>query len=244
MKIRRELTRKLYRQKVYGLENEPCHFEEAMLDAILGGETETLKFLISSGMVSLSAGMRRLARNELRNEKYHFMIMATFLAEVCRDGGLSRDEAYAIADIYCQEADEISVCDGLQTLWEDMCLDFAERIREAKKENVASIPVRKCIAYIYENLGTDLSPKELADFVNLTPSYLSKVFKQETGKTIKSYVTAAKMDTAQNLLKYSNLSCSEIAMSLGYCSQSSFTYAFRHFTGITPRRYRVSRHIR
>ena len=58
------------------------------------------------------------------------------------------------------------------------------------------------------------------------------------GQTIKSYVTAAKMDTAQNLLKYSNLSYFEISASLGYSSQSAFTYAFRKFTGITPKKYR------
>ena len=80
--------------------------------------------------------------------------------------------------------------------------------------------------------------KELADLTNLNVSYLCKLFKQETGKTIKEYVTAAKMDTAQNLLKYSDLSCSEIAASLGYCSQSAFTYAFRLFTGTTPGKYR------
>lgn len=238
MKIRRELNRTLYRQKAYGFENKPSRFDEAVLNAILGGETETIKLLISSGTVSLSAGMRSLTKDALRNEKYHFMIMTALLAEACRNGGLSHDEAYAIADIYSQKADRISVCEDLQSLWEDLCLDFAERIRESRKEDVTSLPIRKCIAHIYEDLSADLSTKGLADFTKLNPSYLSKLFKRETGETIKSYVTAAKMDTAQNLLRYSDLSCSEIAASLGYCSQSAFTYAFRRFTGTTPKQYR------
>lgn len=100
------------------------------------------------------------------------------------------------------------------------------------------IHVRKCIDHIYEDLNADLSAEGLADFTNLNASYLSKLFKQETGQTIKAYVTAAKMDTAQNLLKYSNLSYFEISASLGYSSQSAFTYAFRKFTGVTPGKYR------
>ncbi|MCI9395729.1 MAG: helix-turn-helix transcriptional regulator [Lachnospiraceae bacterium] len=119
-----------------------------------------------------------------------------------------------------------------------MCLDFAKRIGEIKKDDFISIHVRKCIDHIYEDLNADLSAEGLADFTNLNASYLSKLFKQETGQTIKAYVTAAKMDTAQNLLKYSNLSYFEISASLGYSSQSAFTYAFRKFTGVTPGKYR------
>lgn len=197
MKIRTELNRQLYRQKAYGYEKRPYYLEETVSDAILGGDVENLQRLISSGAVILSGGMRKLSENPIRDGKYHFMITATFLAEICMDDGLSHDESYMIADIYSQKADSAVSCDDLQILLED-----------------------------------------LAHLTNLNVSYLCKLFKQETGQTIKDYVTAAKMDTAQNLLKYSDLSCSEIATSLGYCSQSAFTYAFRQFTGTTPAKYR------
>jgi YesN/AraC family two-component response regulator len=238
MKIRKELNRQLYRQKAYGYEKKPYYFDEAVLNAILDGDVETLKSLTVSGSVSLSAGMRILSKNELKNGKYHYVIAAAFLAETGIGAGLSHDESYMIADIYSRKADRAATCGDLQVLLEDMCLDFAERIQEIKKENVASAHIRTCIDHIYEDLGADLSVKELADLTSLNVSYLCKLFKQETGKTIKEYVTAAKMDTAQNLLKYSDLSCSEIAASLGYCSQSAFTYAFRLFTGTTPGKYR------
>ena len=200
MKIRRELNRQLYKQKAYGCERSTYYLDKAVLDAILAGDFEKLKNLIFAEEVTLSAGMRMLSRNQLKNGKYHFMIMAAFLAEACMESGLSHDETYMIADIYSRKADRAVSCDGLQRLLEDMCLDYTGRIREIKKEHIISIHIRKCID--------------------------------------KTYVTAAKMDTAQNLLKYSDLSCSEIATSLGYCSQSAFTYAFRQFTGTTPGKYR------
>ena len=50
--------------------------------------------------------------------------------------------------------------------------------------------------------------------------------------------TLNEREYSSNLLKYSDLSCSEIATSLGYCSRSAFTYAFRQFTGTTPGKYR------
>ncbi len=212
--------------------------EDSVFEAINGGDTAKLKILISAGKLKLAEEMRVLSENRLMNLKYHFAITATLLAEASFNGGLGHDEAYMIADIYSRKADKAADCNDLQVLFEDMCLDFAKRICEIKKDGVISIHIRKCIDHIYEDLNADLSVKGLAGYVNLSESYLSKLFRQETGQTVKAYVTAAKMDTAQNLLKYSELSCPEISASLGYSSQSAFIYAFRKFTGLTPGKYR------
>lgn len=238
MKIRKELNSQLYRQKAYGYEKSPYYLDEAVRNAILGGDVEALNRLIADGAVTLPAKMRTLSKNELRNRKYHFMILAAHLAESGMKGGLSHDESYMIADIYSRKADRAADGAALELLLQDLCADYTERMREIKKEGVLSLHVRKCIEHIYEDLSADLSVKGLADFANLNVSYLCRLFKKETGTTIKAYVTAAKMDTARNLLKYSDLSCSEIASSLGFCSQSAFTYAFRQFTGTTPKKYR------
>lgn len=238
MKIRKELNRQLYLQKVHGYTKKAYHLNDAVFEAVINGDLEKLKLLMSSSMIRLSTEMRILSENQLNNMKYHFAITATLLAESSLGSGLGHDEAYMIADIYSQKSDKAAACDELQPLLEDMCLDFAKRICEIKKDDVISIHIRKCIDHIYEDLNADLSVKGLADFLKLNVSYLSKLFKQETGQTVKAYVTAAKMDTAQNLLKYSDLSYFEISASLGYSSQSAFTCAFRKFTGITPGKYR------
>lgn len=238
MKVRKELNKQLYLQKVHGYKKIPYYLEDDVFEAINGGDIEKLKILISKGMLSLSKETRILSENRLMNMKYHFAIIATHIAESSFNSGLGHDEAYMIADIYSRKSDKAAVCNDLQALFEDMCLDFTKRICEIKKDDIISIHIRKCIDHIYEDLNADLSVKGLANYTKLNKSYLSKLFKHETGQTIKAYVTAAKMDTAQNLLKYSDLSYFEISASLGYSSQSAFTYAFRKFTGITPRKYR------
>lgn len=243
MKIRHELNKCLYSQKMDGYERKPYYSAPNEFDVISSGDTIKLKSLFSSGKMKLSTDKRNLSENPLKNMKYHFVIAATAIAASSLDSGLGHDESYMIADIYSQKADKAATCDELQLLFEEMCLDYTERIQEIKKDNIISIHIRKCIDYIYEDLNADLSIKGLAKLTGLNESYLAKLFKKETGQTVKNYVTAAKMDTAQNLLKYSDLSIAVIAASLGYSSQSAFTYAFRKFTGMTPKKFREINYV-
>ena len=119
-----------------------------------------------------------------------------------------------------------------------MCLDFTERMQEIRKDAVISLHIRKCIDHIYENLGADLSVKALAKVTELKPAYLSRLFRQETGVPLKRFVKEARVDTAQNLLRYSELPYSVISTSLGFSTQSVFIAVFKEITGMTPKVYR------
>lgn len=109
---------------------------------------------------------------------------------------------------------------------------------EIRKESVISLHVRKCIDHIYENLGADLSVNALAEKAGLHPAYLSRLFRKETGVPLKQFVKEARVDTARNLLRYSQLPYPVIATSLGFSSQSAFIAVFRQITGTTPKVFR------
>jgi len=92
--------------------------------------------------------------------------------------------------------------------------------------------------YIDDHLGEELSRKVLANVVYLSEDYISKVFGVETGMSIPAYVTAKRMQRAQELLKNSKLSVSRIATELGYSNFSYFSKTFRDYTGCTPNEFR------
>ena len=56
--------------------------------------------------------------------------------------------------------------------------------------------------------------------------------------SIKTFITRAKVSTAENLLRSSDFSCLDIAFALGFSSQSAFISVFRKINGITPKKYR------
>jgi two-component system response regulator YesN len=84
----------------------------------------------------------------------------------------------------------------------------------------------------------DFSLEELADYVHLTPAYLSYLFKKETGQTLVSFMTDVKMKHAKLLLKEQSLKIIQIGRMLGYENQSYFNRLFKNYYGMTPRQYR------
>lgn len=92
--------------------------------------------------------------------------------------------------------------------------------------------------YITEHYNSELSIKELADFVHLSPEYLTRLFKKETGMTPKDYIIECRISTAKDLLANSSLPVSMIASEVGYHNFSYFAFLFKKLEQVTPREYR------
>ena len=78
----------------------------------------------------------------------------------------------------------------------------------------------------------------LQSYTELSPSYLSRLFKKELGIAVSDYIREKKIDKAQNLLKYSDFTLVEIANYLSFSSQSHFIQTFEKLVGMTPKKYR------
>jgi two-component system response regulator YesN len=75
--------------------------------------------------------------------------------------------------------------------------------------------------------------------VFLTPSYLSKLFKQETGLTLTDYITEMRLRKAKYLLKNSpDLKIHEIGAEVGYGDPAYFNKLFKRVVGVTPNEYK------
>lgn len=238
MKARRELTQCLYCQKANGREEEKGIITSNDYSDICRGDVTAVEKKSGNEEISLQNNRRNLSDDALRNMKYRFVLEADMITKSVIAEGLGHDEAYTLADIYIRKADRCPDCHKLNGLFKDMCHDFAVRMSEIKKDAAKSLHIRKCIAYIYQNLNADLSVKGLAAYLELNPSYLSKLFSAEVGTTLKRFVTQAKISTACNLLKNTNLPYIDIAYSLGFSTQSMFIRTFKNETNLTPKKYR------
>ena len=80
--------------------------------------------------------------------------------------------------------------------------------------------------------------KEIAESLGYAEYYLSKKFKEETGKYFKDFIREKRIERAKFLLKNSSLTMQEIRARLQFGSQSYFADVFRKMTGMKPTEYR------
>ena len=78
---------------------------------------------------------------------------------------------------------------------------------------------------------------ELADVVSLSPRYFTKLFRTAFGTTPHRYVMRQRLAEGARLLARGRYDLADVAVRLGFCSQSHFTAAFRQVYGVTPHRY-------
>lgn len=94
--------------------------------------------------------------------------------------------------------------------------------------------------YIYEHFGEELGVEQLADMVYLAPSYLSAVFKKETGQNLSKFIKHYRMEKAKDMLENTNMKIVNISEAVGYQNVSYFCQSFRECYGVSPQKFRVS----
>lgn len=237
MSLHKELVYKEFAQRENDILRAPYNPELEFYDAIKSGNLKKVRELCLEPLMD-KAGLGTLSLNPLQNMKFHFVITTALVARYCIEGGMELSAAYSLSDFYIQKADSCKTAKAVSDLHPVMCEDYTKRMRSLRKKKICSKQIAECLDYIYDHLHTRITIDTLAAHVHLSPAYLSKLFKKETGSTISSYILSTKIETAQNMLTYSNYSISQIASTLAFPNQSYFAENFRKQTGTTPSQYR------
>lgn len=99
--------------------------------------------------------------------------------------------------------------------------------------------VKKAVRYIEKNLSVGgLSLKTIAPALYVNCSYLSRVFKDETGENLTAYILRRRMEKSAELLSSTDLRAYEVAALVGMPDAHYFGQCFRRFTGKTVNEYR------
>ena len=98
--------------------------------------------------------------------------------------------------------------------------------------------IKRAKEFIKANYSKSITLEDVGREINVSPQYLSKLFKEETGENFIDYLTGIRIRIAKNLLEGDELSVKEICYSIGYSDPNYFSRIFKKIVGITPTEYK------
>ncbi|MBR3967334.1 MAG: helix-turn-helix transcriptional regulator [Clostridia bacterium] len=120
------------------------------------------------------------------------------------------------------------LCDMLELAY----LKTEENIKD--EEDIIDSVVRFIKQYHTENIGLE----DICNHFSCSRSHISHLFKKKKGKNIREFICDLRIEDAKSLLKYSNLTVTEIAYSVGFGDSNYFSNVFREKVGVSPMKFR------
>jgi two-component system response regulator YesN len=135
------------------------------------------------------------------------------------------------------EVERLSEMKEIQFYLEEMVTDIILSIKE-QKTGQHNRMIEKVKAYLDENyMDYGISLNQTADYIGVSPFYLSRSFKKQEGISFKEYLTKMRMDKAIEYLKQKKKNVQEIALEVGFVDPNYFSKAFRRYKGVSPREF-------
>jgi YesN/AraC family two-component response regulator len=101
--------------------------------------------------------------------------------------------------------------------------------------------IYKAVDFIKKNYMKKIGLKDVAEHVLLSPSYFSKVFKEEMSSNFNAYLNRVRIEHSRTVLLDKSIPLVDVAFLMGFEDQSYFTKVFKRLTGVSPGRFRESR---
>lgn len=232
----RELIYKEYVMREDYIFHAPYNPEMEFYKLVMSGDRKKVEATLSEDFCD-KKGLGVLSDNEINNFRYHFVITAAMLSRYCIEGGMEHEMAYNMSDLYIGKVDKCNSLREISDLHKKMVRDYAKRMSEIRTKKIYSKHIVKSLNYIYDHLHERITLESVAKESGLSEEYLSRLFKEEVGMPVSEYISRKKIETARNMIEYSDYSFAEISNILAFPSQSYFVKVFKKYVGVTPGKY-------
>lgn len=186
---------------------------------------------------NMDSELGKLSTKELNHWKNVAIVAITLTTRAAIEGGISPSIAYRISDFYIQKSDS---CKEIAQIikYRDHAVEELTGQVEKKKSRKTSSYVERCRDYVGKHYREKIYLSEIADTLGLSETYLSRLFRKETGERLQDYIVNVRLEHAANLLRYSEESISKIAEYVNFSSQSYMGKVFKEKYEMSPKQYR------
>lgn len=210
-------------------------FEELFIQSLKEESPLVLSRLVKK-LSSVSTS--RLAADPLTEEKYRCVALITILTRGAIKNHCPATLSYRLSDHLIRKLDTLQQLNELKSFVHYIITEFSNLIKNHKVSR-NSIVVRHTEDFIDRNLYKKITNQFISENVGVHPAYLSSVFKQEKGISLRNYINSKKIDEAKYLLSKTDLTFKEISEALHFSNQSYFCKLFKQETMYTPKEFRL-----
>lgn len=210
--------------------------ENQLIQAIAQGQVHKAELYINHFN---SRAMEQRVADPVRNIKNYTIIMNTLLRKAAEYGAVHPLHIDSLSSRFARKIELVTSEEGAMQLQKEMIHKYCLLVKNHSLKGY-SLLVRKVLTQIDSDLTADLSLKTLAKLLNVNPSYLSTLFKKETGSTLTEFVNHKRIEHAIFLLNSTSMQIQTIAQFCGVPDVNYFTKTFKKVIGKTPKEYRDS----
>ena len=210
--------------------------ENEFLQIVSHGQLHKIEMYVN--LINIKGTELRLA-DRVRNAKNYAIIMNTLLRKAAENGAVHPVHIDHLSSHYARKIELQTSENGITLLVKEMARKYTLLVRNHSLKGYSTL-VRKVLVHIDTDLAADLSLSAQAELLNVNPSYLSTVFKKETGHTLTEYVTGKRIEHAVFLLNSTNMQIQTIAQYCGIPDICYFTKTFKKLIGKSPTEYKNS----
>lgn len=217
--------------------HSPYLLESKLIGAISVGNTELAESILKEINLRERA---KLAPEVVRSNKNSVIASITLFTRAAITAGVIDEDAYTISDQLINEVEASKSLQEINELEYKALHIISKNVRNFLSNQYNGIALR-AMQVIKSDLKSKLTLSIIASKINVTPVYLSELFRKETGKSISKYIIEAKINESVSYLKNSNYSIAEIADMYNFSSVSYYIKHFRAIFNLTPGSYRAAK---
>ncbi len=215
-------------ERAYEMENK-------LLNAVSQGLAHKAEAVF--GKIKPSSMLEARFTDKLRNAKNFMLVLNTLSRKAVEQSGVHPIYIDSISTDFSLKIESAPNVDECDKLFFEMIKKYSLLVQQHSHKGY-SLLVQRVITSIDTDITADLSLKNMAKLLNVNPSYLSTLFKKETGITLTEYVNKKRIERAKKLLKSGDLQIQTVAQSCGMLDVNYFTKLFKKHTGVTPKEYK------
>ncbi|MBT3319315.1 MAG: AraC family transcriptional regulator [Clostridia bacterium] len=163
--------------------------------------------------------------------------LLVLLSRAAIEGGAEPSRIFGLNRDYLREIGRFTNEEELSNWLASMLSSFTGLVFAAPDAKHTET-IQKVMEYVNTNYMNRITLNDVSEHVSFSVSYLSRMFKEEKGVSLTSYINEVRIRNAKMLIKQSDISLSQAAYLCGFDDQSYFSKVFRKITGTTPGKYR------